>query len=73
MKGHVGDRLVLEGTHVGDRRRVGVITALRHDDGTPPFLVRWLDDGHEGLVYPGPDARIEAGSTEEAPPRAGAS
>jgi hypothetical protein len=59
MKAKIGDRLVLEGTHVGDRRRTGVITALRHLDGTPPYQVRWLDTGHEALVFPGPDGRIE--------------
>ena len=59
MIAHVGDRLVLEGAHVGDPRRIGVITELRHNDGTPPYLVRWLDDGHEALVFPGPDARVE--------------
>jgi hypothetical protein len=63
MKAKVGDRLVMEGTHVGDRRRSGVITALRHQDGTPPYLVRWLDDGHEALVFPGPDAKIEPHAT----------
>jgi hypothetical protein len=25
--------------------------------------VRWSDDGHEGLVFPGPDATIEHSST----------
>lgn len=59
MKARLGDRLILEGTHVGDRRRVGVIIELRHPDGTPPYVVRWLDDDHEGLVFPGSDARIE--------------
>ena len=59
MLAHVGDRLIMEGTHVGDARRIGVITALRHQDGTPPYVVRWLDDGHEALVFPGPDARVE--------------
>ncbi|HET6213141.1 MAG TPA: DUF1918 domain-containing protein, partial [Micromonosporaceae bacterium] len=58
VKAHRGDHLIMEGTHVGDRRRVGVITELRHSDGTPPYLVRW-EDGHEALVFPGPDARIE--------------
>lgn len=60
MKAHPGDRLILEGVHVGDRRRVGVITEVRHPDGTPPYVVRWLDDGREGLVFSGPDARLEA-------------
>jgi hypothetical protein len=59
MQAKVGDRLVAEGTHVGDRRRHGVITAMPHEDGTPPYLVKWDDTGHESLVYPGPDARIE--------------
>ena len=59
MNANVGDRLILEGTHVGDPRRVGVILALRHQDGTPPYVVRWLDDGHEALVFPGPDAHVE--------------
>jgi hypothetical protein len=62
MKATIGDRLVLEGTHVGDHRRVGVITSVRHEDGSPPYVVRWLDDGHEALVYPGPDSRIEPAS-----------
>jgi hypothetical protein len=59
MKGHIGDRVVLENVHLGDRRRVGVILELRHPDGTPPYLVRWLDDGHEALVFPGPESRVE--------------
>ena len=59
MHALVGDRLILEGTHVGDHRRVGVVMELRHPDGTPPYVVRWLDDGNEGLVFPGPDARVE--------------
>jgi hypothetical protein len=60
MNAKVGDRLVVEGLHVGDGRRVGVIIGLRHGDGTPPYEVRWLDSGHEALVFPGPEARIEA-------------
>jgi hypothetical protein len=31
---------------------MGVVMELRHDDGTPPYVVRWLDDGHEALVFP---------------------
>ena len=63
MKAQVGDRLVLAGTHVGDLDRVGVILELRNEDGTPPYLVRWLADGHEGLIYPGADAHIEPPTT----------
>ena len=60
MNGNLGDRLILEGTHVGDHKRIGVITELRHDDGTPPYMVHWLDSGHDSLFFPGSDARIEA-------------
>ena len=67
VKAKVGDRLIEEGTHVGDHRRIGVITALRHDDGTPPYVVRWLDTGHEAVVYPGSDARIEPGHPTDTP------
>ena len=58
MKGHVGDRLVVEGHRVGEALRDGEILEVRRPDGEPPFLVRW-DDGHIGLVFPGPDARVE--------------
>jgi hypothetical protein len=67
MKAHIGDRLVLAGTHVGDARRVGVIIDVRHADGSPPYLVRWLADGHEGLIYPGPDAHVEPPAHEPSP------
>jgi hypothetical protein len=35
------------------------ILEVRHPDGTPPYLVRWSDTGHEALVFPGPDATVE--------------
>jgi hypothetical protein len=63
MKAHVGDRLILEGTHVGDHRRVGVVLEVRHDDGTPPYVVRWFDDQQETLLYPGADAKLEPQAT----------
>lgn len=65
MQANVGDRLIVEGTRVGHRRRVGVITEVSHTDHTPPYMVRWLDDGHEALVFPGPDARVSPRSGDE--------
>ncbi|WP_433293989.1 DUF1918 domain-containing protein [Actinoplanes sp. CA-030573] len=58
MIAYVGDRIVVKGTHVGDAVRVGVVTALRNPDGTPPYEVRWLDNGHVGLIFPGPEAHV---------------
>ncbi|RBQ12196.1 hypothetical protein DP939_44190 [Spongiactinospora rosea] len=36
-----------------------VIVEVRNADGSPPYTVRWLDQGHLALVFPGPDARVE--------------
>ncbi|MEV6305323.1 DUF1918 domain-containing protein [Actinoplanes sp. NPDC051861] len=57
MIAQVGDRLVVKGKHVGDGNKVGTITRLRHQDGTPPYEVRW-EDGHEGLIFPGPETHV---------------
>jgi hypothetical protein len=59
MKAHTGDRLIMEGAHVGNPRRTGVVLEVRGENGAPPYLVRWLDSGHETLCYPGPDARVQ--------------
>lgn len=61
MKAHTGDTLVLEGTHLGDPRRLGTITEVHGTDGAPPYLVRWSESGRETLCFPGPDARVEPG------------
>lgn len=58
MKANVGDKLIVEGTRGGDIRRAGIIVGVEHRDGTPPYRVRWLDNGRESLVFPGPDARV---------------
>ena len=59
MKAHVGDRLIIAGTHVGQHRRVGIVIEMPHPGGTPPYRVRWNDSGEESLVFPGPDAVLE--------------
>jgi hypothetical protein len=59
MIAQVGDRIVVEGKHVGEPRRLGVILEVGHADGAPPYRVRWLDDGRATLIFPGPEAHIE--------------
>jgi hypothetical protein len=54
-----GDRLVVRSVHVDGPVRDGEILEVRHDDGSPPYVVRWSDTGHEALVFPGPDAFVE--------------
>jgi len=59
MIARVGDRIVIETTHLSETRRLGVITAVGHADGAPPYRVRWPDDGRTTLIFPGAEARIE--------------
>jgi hypothetical protein len=54
-----GDHLVVHGNHVGEPGREGEILEAHGADGAPPYLVRWSDDGHESLFYPGGDAHVE--------------
>ncbi|MFC9555261.1 DUF1918 domain-containing protein [Rhodococcus sp. NPDC056960] len=58
MHAEPGDWLVVKGTIVDSPDEVGHIIEVRHSDGAPPYLVRWIRDGHEALVFPGPDAHV---------------
>ena len=66
MRASVGDRIVIEGHHIGEPVRDCEIIEVRGPDGEPPYLVRHAD-GHEGLVYPGADATIERAPGATAP------
>lgn len=58
MRASVGDRLHVHSRVVGLDQRQGEIIEVRGPDGEPPYVVRF-SDGHESLVYPGPDCLIE--------------
>ena len=60
MQATVGDRIVVHSAHVDEKVRDGEVLEVRGAEGGPPFLVRW-SDGHEALVFPGPDAEIQHG------------
>jgi Domain of unknown function (DUF1918) len=66
MKARVGDRLVPN----GDLHRAGVIISLRNADGSPPYVVKWLSDGHVALVFPGPYTHVMRGPSAEPADRA---
>jgi hypothetical protein len=59
MHAAVGDRLVIKGHYVGQPDRDAEILEVHGPSGSPPYLVRWEEDGHEGLFYPGSDAVVE--------------
>lgn len=58
MRAHLGDQLVVESPATGAASRDGEIVGLHHEDGTPPYDVRWSDTDEVTLVFPGPDAHI---------------
>jgi Domain of unknown function (DUF1918) len=58
MRAHTGDWLIVKGrTDTGTARRAMVLEA-HGPDGSAPFLVRWIESGHQALVFPGPDAVV---------------
>jgi hypothetical protein len=59
MKARVGDHLLPD----GEQRRAGVIIGLRSADGSPPYVVKWLNDGHIALVFPGPYTKVVRGAS----------
>jgi hypothetical protein len=58
MHASVGERIIVRPTHGDEPSRDGEILEVRGPEGTPPYVVRWSDNGHEGLVFPGPDTVI---------------
>lgn len=58
MKAAPGDWLMIEGTHVSDRKRHGLIVEVHGPDGGPPYLVRWDDTDAETVVVPSAGAHI---------------
>lgn len=58
MKAAPGDWLIIEGTHLDDPRRHGMILEVHGPDGSPPYLVRWDDTEAETIVIPSTGAHI---------------
>jgi hypothetical protein len=63
MEARKGDRLVIEGTKLGQARRSGEVTRVEGDPSHRRLWVRW-DDGHESMLMPGAGVRVEPGRTK---------
>jgi hypothetical protein len=59
LRARPGDRIVVRGHHLGETARDGEILEVLGEDGAPPYLVRWSDDGHVSRLFPGSDAFVE--------------
>ena len=58
MRAVVGDRLHVHSRSVGSTPQVAEVLEVQGTDGAPPYRVRYAD-GHESIVFPGPDCTIE--------------
>jgi uncharacterized protein DUF1918 len=52
MRAHVGDQLVV------GVDRIGVVVGVPAEDGSPPYIIKWLNDGHIAMVLPDQYSRI---------------
>ena len=66
MKAKVGDWLVIKGTTTDQPDHRGLITEVHSHDGSPPYVVHWLDTDHVATVIPGPDAVVVTSEEQEA-------
>jgi hypothetical protein len=52
MHARIGDQLV-----VGEGR-IGEVVGVPSAEGSPPYIIKWLTDGHIAMVFPDQYARI---------------
>ncbi|MFK4226229.1 DUF1918 domain-containing protein [Streptomyces sp. NPDC019890] len=58
MHANTGDKLLMHGRTVGQHDRFAEVVEVLGQNGTPPYRVRFEDDGHEALMSPGPDTVV---------------
>ena len=69
MKAEVGDWLVMKGLTTDRKDQRGLITEVHSADGSPPYVVHWLEDDHVATVFPGPDALVVTATEQRAADR----
>lgn len=58
MQSEVGDELVVDSLRVGEPARKGEILEVRVENGREHYVIRWDDNGHETLFFPGPTSHV---------------
>ncbi|MFQ1002419.1 DUF1918 domain-containing protein [Modestobacter sp. SSW1-42] len=61
VRAAVGDWLVVHSRRLDGPVRAGEIVEVSSPDGSPPYVVRWLDDERTCVVFPGSDAVVTTG------------
>jgi Domain of unknown function (DUF1918) len=59
LRAQPGDGLVIRAHHAGEAEHDGEILEVLGENGAPPYLVRWEEDGHVSRLYPGTDAYVQ--------------
>jgi Domain of unknown function (DUF1918) len=54
----VGNWLVVHSRSLDTPVREGQIVEVPHADGSPPYVVHWLDQDRLSTVFPGPDTTV---------------
>ena len=67
LRADPGDRLVIRGHRVGEPARDAKILEVLGENGAPPYVVRWEDNGHVSRFYPSSDAYVHHFEHAEAP------
>jgi uncharacterized protein DUF1918 len=57
MEARSGDRIIVEGSKVGQVRREGEVLEVVKSSSSTYYRVRW-GDGHEAIFFPSSDARV---------------
>ncbi|HUZ41334.1 MAG TPA: DUF1918 domain-containing protein [Acidimicrobiales bacterium] len=58
MFAKVGDRILVRGHRTGQPDRQCTILEVRHEQGQPPYVVRWDGSDLQDLYFPGVDATV---------------
>jgi hypothetical protein len=64
MHARVGDRVTVDGHHVGQASRSGEVVEVISGASGDHYRVRW-DDGHETIFFPSTDAHVDPRPVED--------
>jgi hypothetical protein len=56
----VGDEIVVDFTFMGQPPRKGEVLEILGGPGHEHYRVRWDEDGHESVFFPGPTTHVVA-------------
>jgi hypothetical protein len=71
MRAQVGNWLIVHHRDLDAPVRAGEIIGVPHADGSPPYVVHWLDDERTSVVFPGADAVVTTGPPSRTPVQTG--